>query len=223
MLDAYRTLAQRPGVDPWRLIVVGHSEGALFATWLADHLAGTPDAPRELVLAAPAGRRYLDILGAQYTELYRKAEAAGQLSPGAAATRIAGLNEAFATLRSTGKAPTTFTDPAIAELMSPANAAFLYQADRQDPAVLARRLPAGTRVLVLRGMKDVQVSAEDVDLLMSAMAADHLDAQRADIANADHLFKIVPGVPNPDVDYANADRPFAPEVVTVLKRFVVRN
>jgi hypothetical protein len=61
-LDAYRTLARQPGVDPHRLIVVGHSEGGLFALWLADHLKGTPEAPRMLVLAAPLGRRYLDVV-----------------------------------------------------------------------------------------------------------------------------------------------------------------
>jgi hypothetical protein len=55
-LDAYRTLARQPGIDPHRLIVVGHREGGLFALWLADRLKGTPEAPRMLVLAAPLGR-----------------------------------------------------------------------------------------------------------------------------------------------------------------------
>jgi uncharacterized protein len=218
-LDAYRTLARQPGIDPHRLILVGHSEGGLFALWLAGHLKGTPAAPRMLVLAAPLGRRYLDVAARQLTDHYRQAQAAGQLPAKDAAARIADLHRVVATLRATGKPPAHLADPALAPALNPMNAAFLVQADRLDPAALARRLGPSLPVLVLRGTKDVQVDAGDVDHLMRGLAADRA-AQRADIPAADHLFKVVTGTPNPAVDYANGGRPFAPQVAPRLADFL---
>jgi acetyl esterase/lipase len=218
-LDAYRTLARQPGIDPHRLIVVGHSEGGLFALWLADHLKATPAAPRMLVLAAPLGRRYLDVVARQLTDHYRRAQAAGQLPAKDAAARITDLHRVVATLRATGKPPAHLADPALAPALNPMNAAFLVQADRLDPAELARRLGPSLPVLVLRGTKDVQVDGSDVDHLMRGLAADR-PALRADIPDADHLFKVVTGTPNPPVDYANAGRPFAPQVAARLASFL---
>ncbi len=218
-LDAYRTLARQPGIDPHRLIVVGHSEGGLFALRLADHLKGTPEAPRMLVLAAPLGRRYLDVVARQLTDHYRQAQAAGQLPAKDAAARIADLKRVIATLRATGKPPAHLADPALAPALNPMNVAFLLQADRLDPAELARRLGPSLPVLVLRGTKDVQVDAGDIDHLMQGLAADRA-ALRADIPDADHLFKVVTGTPNPAVDYANAGRPFAPQVGPRLASFL---
>ncbi len=218
-LDAYRTLARQPGIDPHRLIVVGHSEGGLFALWLADRLKGTPEAPQALVLAAPLGRRYLDVVARQLTDQYRRAQAAGQLSAKDAAARIADLKRIIATLRETGKPPAHLADPALAPALNPMNVAFLVRADRLDPADLARRLGPSLPVLVLRGTKDVQVDAGDIDHLMHGLAADRA-AQRADIPDADHLFKVVTGTPNPPVDYANAGRPFAPQVAPRLASFL---
>ncbi len=218
-LDAYRTLARQPGIDPHRLIVVGHSEGGLFALWLADHLKGTPQAPRMLVLAAPLGRRYLDVVARQLTGQYRQAQTAGQLPAKDAAARIADLHRVIATLRATGKPPAHLADPALAPALNPMNVAFLVQADRLDPAALARRLGPSLPVLVLRGTKDVQVDSGDVDHLMQGLAADRA-AVRADIPDADHLFKLVTGTPNPSVDYANAGRPFAPQVAPRLASFL---
>jgi acetyl esterase/lipase len=218
-LDAYRTLASQPGIDPHRLVVVGHSEGGLFALWLADHLKGTPEAPRMLVLAAPLGRRYLDVLARQLTDQYRQAQAAGQLPAKDAAARIADLHRVIVTLRATGKPPAHLVDPVVAAALNPVNAAFLAQADRLDPAELARQLGPSLPVLVLRGTKDVQVDSGDVDHLMQGLAAGR-SAVRADIPDADHLFKVVTGTPNPAVDYANAGRPFAPQVAPRLASFL---
>jgi uncharacterized protein len=209
----------RPGIDPHRLIVVGHSEGGLFALWLADHLKGTPEALRMLVLAAPLGRRYLDVAAHQLTDQYHQAQAAGQLPAKDAATRIADLHRLIATLRATGKPPAHLADPALAPVLNPLNVAFLVQADRLDPAALARRLGPSLPVLVLRGTKDVQVDAGDIDHLMRGLAADRA-VLRADIPDADHLFKVVTGTPNPPVDYANAGRPFAPPVAPRLAAFL---
>ncbi|WP_345442451.1 hypothetical protein [Actinoallomurus vinaceus] len=218
-MDAYRTLARQREVDRRRLIVVGHSEGALFALWLADRLRGTPEAPRALVLAAPPGHRYLDLLSRQLTEQYRAAQSAGRLPAATAAVYIRDLRVVVGAIRTTGKPPAHFADPALASLFTPVNTAFLAQADRQDPFVLARRLAPGLPVLVLRGTKDVQVDVSDIRRLMNGLSGDH-GAQRADIPDADHVFKVVIGTPNPATDYPDPNRPFAPQVAPRLTAFL---
>src|SRR6266516_3630238 len=110
----------------------------------------------------------------------RQAQTAGQLPAKDAAARIADLHRVIATLRATGKPPAHLADPALAPALNPMNVAFLVQADRLDPAALARRLGPSLPVLVLRGTKDVQVDSGDVDHLMQGLAADRA-AVRADI------------------------------------------
>jgi hypothetical protein len=166
--------------------------------------------PRMLVLAGLLGRRCLDVLARQLTDQYRRAQAVEQLSAKDAAARIADLKRIIAILRATGKPPAHLADPALAPALNPVPT-FLIQADRLDPAQLARRLGPSLPVLVLRGTKDVQADSGDVDHLMQGLTADR-SAVRADIPDADHLFKVVTRTPNPPVDYANAGRPFAPQV-----------
>lgn len=218
-LDAYRTMASQPGVDPHRLVIVGHSEGALFALWLANRLQGTPLAPRAVILAAPLSERYLDLLAVQLTARYQQAATSGAISQAAAAHYIAQLQAAFASIRAGHGVPADLDDPALKALLSPVNVAFLYQADKYDPAVLARQLGDDFPVLVLRGTKDVQVTEAEVDRLVEGLHGDRY-ARYERVRDADHLFKIVTGVPDPAVDYANANRPFAPEARLAVEMFV---
>ncbi|NUR57157.1 MAG: alpha/beta hydrolase [Catenulispora sp.] len=220
-LDAYRTMASQPGVDPHRLVIVGHSEGGLFALWLANRLKGTPLAPRAVILAAPMGERYLDLLAAQLTARYQQAAASGTLSQAAAAHYIVQLQAAFASIRAGQGVPSDLDDPALKAILSPTNVAFLYQADQYDPAVLAWQLGDDFPVLVLRGTKDVQVTETEVDRLLGGLHGDR-DARYEPIPDADHLLKIVTGVPDPAVDYANANRPFALEARVAVEMFVRR-
>ncbi|MEV0398462.1 hypothetical protein [Actinoallomurus sp. NPDC050550] len=136
-----------------------------------------------------------------------------------AAAYIRDLRAVIGTIRTTGKPPSHFADPALASLFTPVNTAFLAQADRQDPFVLARRLAPGLPVLVLRGTKDVQVDASEVRRLMAGLAGDHR-AERAEIPDADHVFKVVTGTPNPATDYPDPNRPFAPQVAPRLTAFL---
>jgi pimeloyl-ACP methyl ester carboxylesterase len=218
-LDAYRTIATQPGVDPHRLIVLGHSEGALFALWLADQLKGTPEAPRAIVLAAPAGSRYLDLISAQLVAAYQKSQAAGTIDKLTAETDTRQVQDAVATIRTTGRAPTGITNKAVAAIFSPANVAFLTQADRLDPADLARGLGPDFPVLVLHGADDAQVSGPEIQRLMTGFQTDRR-ASAFEVPAADHLFKVVTGSPDPAVDYPNANRAFAPQVAPQLSTFL---
>lgn len=215
-LDAYRTMASQPGVDPHRLVIVGHSEGALFALLLANRLKGTSLAPRALILAAPLSRRYLDLYAEQLTTAYQKAASSGAITPAAAAHFIAQMQTAFASIRA-GHGVTPLDDAGLKAVLSPLNVAFLYQADKYDPATLAHSLGDDFPVLVMRGTKDVQITAADVDHLTTALHKDD-DARYVSVPNADHLFKIVRGIPNPAVDYATP-RPFSPTATRTIVAF----
>ena len=219
-LDAYRTMATQPGVDPHRLIIVGHSEGGLFALWLADKLKGTPLAPRAVILAAPLSERYFDLLATQLTQAYQQAAARGLITAAEADHLIAQMRAAFASIRAGHGVPTGLDDPSLAAMLNPVNVALLAQADRYDPAELARRLGSDFPVLLLHGTDDVQVTTPEVERVANALRGDE-DARYVPIPHADHLFKVVKGVPDPAVDYPDPTRPFAPRVPVVVRRFVL--
>ena len=60
-------LAEQPGVDPQKLLVLGHSEGGLIAMLLASADASGP-APAGLILAEPSYARLLDVVSRQLAE-----------------------------------------------------------------------------------------------------------------------------------------------------------
>lgn len=219
---AYDVLAQRPEVDPERIIIVGHSEGSLFAMILAQEAQENGNGPHGLVLAAPLGPRYLDVVQRQLNEQLAAAEEAGQLTAEQADALGAELQQIITSIREEGQVPETITDPTLQQLFNPTNAPFLIQADQYDPAAIAADLPPTMPVLVLRGEKDQQVSSKDVDQLMEAFQqAGNENAERVEIPDSNHLFKVVPGEPDPLSDYNNPDLPFSPDVVAQLNAFVM--
>ena len=64
---ALACLAEQPGVDPQKLLVLGHSEGGLIAMLLASADASGP-APAGLILAEPSYARLLDVVSRQLAE-----------------------------------------------------------------------------------------------------------------------------------------------------------
>ena len=60
-------LAKQPGVDPEKIIILGHSEGGLIAMLIA-RLAKPDSNPAGLILAEPSYGRFLDIVARQLVE-----------------------------------------------------------------------------------------------------------------------------------------------------------
>jgi len=219
--DAAAFLAAQPGVDPARLIIVGHSEGGLFALLLAQELvkAGTP--PAGLILVAPLSIRYLDLFRTQLAANITAAVAARQMTQAEGDALMQELEGIITSLRTTGSVPEKIASPALAQLFTPANATFLAQADAIDPAEVAASLPKDLPVLVLLGEKDSQVLPEQVDHLMGGFAqAGNTDAIFLALPDANHALRIVTGTPNPAVDYANPDLPFSPVAITAIGAFL---
>ncbi|MFD6949973.1 alpha/beta hydrolase [Nocardiopsis sp. TSRI0078] len=211
---AYDELVSQPEVDPERVVVVGHSEGALYALRAHELVGGDRPSPA-LVLAAPPGTRYLDLIDRQLTEQVRVAEALGQVEEGRAVGMLSDARAARAAVRA-GR-PLRSADIGATPLQSvysPANEDFLAYMDSFDPVELGEDLPEGTPVLVLWGEEDAQVSREDVDRLMTGLE----DAERVDVPGADHILRRYEDQPGATV--LDSQRPFAEEVSPALEEFL---
>lgn len=214
VVAAYEQLIAQPEVDPRRVLVVGHSEGALYALRVHELIGERYPSPA-LVLAAPPGNRYLDLIDRQVTEQVRVAEALQQIEEEEAVRLLSDVRTARAMIRA-GRSVTDADIPQgdVLGLYSPANTDFLAFMDSFDPVELAEDLPPGTPVLVLWGEDDAQVSREDVDRLMTGLD----DAERVDIADTDHIFRYYADQPGAAV--LDAERPFAEELSPALEEFV---
>jgi acetyl esterase/lipase len=219
--SAYAYLRSRPEIDPQHVMILGHSEGGLIALIIANQLKGTPDQPAALVLAAPLGSPYLETIQRQFTSQYRAAQAAGAVSQADADAAINELNAIIRSLVETQHLPATVTTPSLQQIFNPYNEKFLAQVAPWDPKQLAASLPPTLPALILHGTKDVQVSSDEVNRVYSGFQmAGNASAAFFDLANVDHVFKEIPGDPNPAVEYIDPTLPFSHEAVDRLNTFV---
>ncbi|QBI55294.1 alpha/beta fold hydrolase [Streptomonospora litoralis] len=210
--DAYAHLAAQPEVDPSRLLVLGHSEGALFA--LRAHRIVDAHPPRALILAAPPGERYLDTVDRQFTEQVRTAEAAGGMDYSQAAQTLSDVRYAISLIREGGDLGRADLSQEVAGVLNPQVAPFLRKIDAMDPLQLARDLPPDTRTLVLRGTADSQITRENVDRLMRGLP----DGRRVSVEGADHVFRMYSEAPGADV--LDSRRRFSPDVAPAVEGFL---
>ncbi len=222
-MAAYNLLKSRPEVDPQRIMILGHSEGGLFALVMADQLKAT-NGVKAVLLAAPLGSPYLDTLKRQLTEQYQQALQMGQFTKEQVDAALTELDQINKSLLETGKLPATINTAALKQLYSPANEKFLAQIGKYDPGKLAAGLPVGFPTLVLRGQKDSQVAAVDVQNIMQGFQkAGNTKAESHELANVNHVFKEVTGTPNPLTDYVNPALPFSKEASQLTVAFVKAN
>jgi hypothetical protein len=219
--DAFDVLASQPEVDPARIVVLGHSEGALFALEMASD-ESRETRPAGIVLAAPLSVRYLDLLRLQLGEAYDQIVEAGQIGQPVADSLLEELDAAIAEIRETGDLTTRLSDPGVYALFNPVNIAFLYQADQRDPLAMAAEVPDEVPVLILHGEKDEQVLTEQVDALAAAFEeAGHSAVTRVSLPDANHVFQVIEGQPNAAIDYTNPGLAFDPGVREALAAFMV--
>ena len=221
---AYTFLRARPEVDPRRTIFLGHSEGGLIALVIADQLKGIGDAPEALMLAAPPGFPILETIRRQITDQYTQAQQAGKVTKEQADSALAEQDRAIASLKQTGKVPADITTPALKQIFTSANEKFLAEAEMDDPRQIAATLPPTLPVLVLHGTKDQPVGTADVQNLMQGFqTAGNTKAMLAELTGVDHVFKEVPGTPNPATDYGDPALHFSSEAMVRLAAFTKAN
>ncbi|MBR8740312.1 alpha/beta hydrolase [Nocardiopsis sp. MG754419] len=207
MAAAYAALIEQPEVDPERTIVVGHSEGALFALRAHEVLDGADPA---LVLAAPPGTRMLDVIDRQLSEQVRTAEAQDAFEEADAVRMLSDTRAARAWIR----AGRELTEDDATGPFTPQDQDYLAWIDAFDPPELAGDLDPDTPVLVLWGDEDAQIEREEVDRLMGGLE----QAERVDLAGVDHVLREYDD--SPGAAALDADRAFSPEVAPAVTEFV---
>jgi uncharacterized protein len=222
---ALRFLARQPGVDPARLGVIGHSEGALFALLLADGTDPKGSGPgplppvHALGLLEPLSERYLDVIADQVDAQAVAAQRAGQITPARASSLTHAVADGIAQFRATGTVPAALPG-GLSSILSPVNALFLSQADRYDPARLAARLSPGLPVIISCSTADRQVTCGEVRHLLSGLADGQADTDFVMLTGVDHVLK--QDSTGSAADYTKP-LPFSPQLQQALRTFVAQH
>jgi uncharacterized protein len=216
---ALKFLAGQSGIDGSHLIVIGHSEGALYAMLLATAAPGTAPAVQALGLIEPASRRILDELSEQVHAQADAAASAGKLTAAQAAETTAAIDSAIQEFRATGKVPPD-EPPALKPVINAANAHALWQEDAIDPAAVGAKLPRAMPVLVTCSDADVQVTCQDVDHLMSGLTSAGTKTDYVRLTGVDHVLK--EDTSRTAANYTRA-LPFSTQLTSALASFIQEN
>ncbi|MFI9364364.1 alpha/beta hydrolase family protein [Kitasatospora sp. NPDC053057] len=167
---AYQFLAAQPGADPQKLLIAGHSEGALIALEVDQNPKPAP-APAGLALLEPQDLRLLDLFTLQVDQQLDDALSAGQLDPTQATTAKSAVTNGVAAIRAGRPADTTGLPGPIATAFQNLNAnlTFARTDDAVNPADLAAKVPSATKVMVTCGTADTQVPCSTTAPLVDAL------------------------------------------------------
>ena len=188
-------LRAHAAVDPARLFVAGHSEGALHALRLAHDPGGSLAG---LVLLAGPGHSLADTMLRQVSEQFAAVVAAGAMEQAAADAEVEKLHGALDDVCAGRDVAPEHTSeiPGIAALIlavaDPARRGLISELLALDP--LTQFAGLTLPLLIVNGAKDLQVRPEpDAQALFEAANAAGLpDVQLVVLENADHVYKLEP-------------------------------
>jgi pimeloyl-ACP methyl ester carboxylesterase len=209
---AYDLLRGEPETSTGRMLVVGHSEGGMYALLVAESVSPHPAA---LALIEPQDERLLTLIGLQTDEQINAAVSQGLLTAAGARSDAKGVQQAIAEFRAGQPVTTTGLSPDVVQLLTPellsaANARYVRSDDAIYPPSVAARLPSGTRVLVTDGTQDTNVPLSTIKPLVSALTAAGTSGPGLQVlTGVNHLLHL-PGVPE------NAQA-LAPSAVAALR------
>ncbi|MFZ4616170.1 MAG: alpha/beta fold hydrolase, partial [Rectinemataceae bacterium] len=188
---ALSLLSRDPRVDGRRIIIVGHSLGAMLGPMIAAAAAsaGSGLHPAALVLVAPNARPLEDVIVDQVRYL-------SMLQPGNDEQKSAGIAElvaAAARVKALGPAAED-TDPEPSELPLAIPAAWWRSLAGYNPVTVARGL--GLPLLVIHGSRDYQVMSSEATAWKSGLSGQK-DATTMLMPNLNHLMMRGSGPANP--------------------------
>ncbi|MCJ0905341.1 alpha/beta hydrolase [Rhodococcus sp. ARC_M6] len=195
--DGLDFLAQQPGVDADRLIIVGHSDGAIVALAVATASQGARVS--SLALVEPLSIRLLDLLTNQIHGQLDAVVGAGQLPVELADELRVALAGAVESLRTDGTVPDDLPEPLRNAGLVYANAKALAEEDALDPVALVAMLSAGMPVLTSCSAKDIQIVPSDVAALDEALSHTSLTSVR--MRNASFVLKDLGDAQSTGADY----------------------
>lgn len=194
-------LGSRPEVDPKRLFVVGHSEGAMTATILGRErlpLAGGKRRPAGLVLLASTGRPLREVI---YSQIRHAMADKPQAQVDAAIAEARQIHDAIE------------ADGDVPAAVEPARN-WMAEVFREDPLANLRRVRAP--VLLMQGSKDFQVDPaldfRPQEALLTSGKAGGKGSEAHLVEGVDHLFKPEPGLSTAG-HYADLGRRVDPRVI----------
>jgi uncharacterized protein len=211
---AFRFLSDQKQIDPAKLLVVGHSEGGMFAMQVAD-TASTK--PAGVALLEPQDARALDLIAIQWDEGLNSLVAQGALTAAQARANATLISQAITRFRAAETVSTAGMATQVVQLVAPlllANnqPAYLRSWDLVSPVALAGKIKSGTRVLVTDGTRDDNVPPTTIHPLVRALTT----------AGVTGLgLRLVQGT---DHDMHLADQPdndpvLAPDIITAIQQW----
>lgn len=170
---AYQFLRGQAVTDTGRMLVVGHSEGGMFAILVAESVSPHPVG---LALAEPQDERLLDLLAVQINEDLDAQVAQHIITADTARANAQGVRQAIGEFRASQQVDTTGLLPWVAGMLAPiiqnpGNARDARSVDAIDPAAVAAKLPSGVRVLVTDGTADHNVPTFTIQPLIKGLAS----------------------------------------------------
>ncbi len=198
-------LRARPGVDPSRVFVVGHSEGALIATELA---ASDPELGGVVLLAGTA------TVGEEVLRWQAQQVAATLPKPVKWLLRVLHKDIASIQTKRLAQIKATTGDAVRIQLVK-INAKWFREFLAHDPSASleAVRVP----VLAVTGSKDLQVDPDDVEqicALVPSECAGHV------VDGITHLLRDEPGPPSVKTYKKQAKRPLDPQVLDLVIHWI---
>lgn len=173
--DAYNYLRRRPEVNSHKLLIVGHSEGGMYAVLVAD---GVSDKPAGLALLEPQDERSLSLLYLQIVESINGYITAGMMTRSEGVKNARLVRAAIVDFRTRGSATTAGMSQPVAAIfesvVNPTDAAYEREDDRVVPANYAAKVARGTKVLVTDGTRDPNVPPSTIDPFMRALRQAHV-------------------------------------------------
>jgi pimeloyl-ACP methyl ester carboxylesterase len=208
--DARRALAflaKRPEIDARKIVIIGHSEGAMTASILGrERFSGRRGRHRlaGIVLMAGVGRRLREVI---YSQIRRSMAGKPEDEIEAAIAEARRIHDA---VESDGEVPAS----------TEAARNWMKEMFRQDPLANLRRLRIP--ILVLQGSKDFQVDPRldfgPLEDLVTNGKAGAKGSETRLFEGVDHLFKPEPGESKLG-HYSDLSRHVAPEVVEHIVRW----
>lgn len=161
--SALATLKAQPSVDPAHVGVLGHSEGALFAMYVA-HKLGRDKLAGIAVLSGP-GRTLDKIIRDQIDNLLHRQTGDANVIK----TYMDNLDQAVASIRDQGKSPENLL-PGLKALFGPGTTKLLHSEFTVEPVEQVKSY--GGSVLLVQGEMDSQIYPDrDYPLLKRALEA----------------------------------------------------